>query len=142
MKYESKQHQANASAESMYEILSKFSNLTPIIADKVEQWSADDDTCSFKVQGMTLKLRMAREEMIAQDGNYTIKVVSEDSPLPFAFWLQLKEVTPTESRLRVVADVELTMMIKMVVGSKLQEAVDRIAEQIAGGFNVGAFQAK
>ncbi len=139
-KYESKQQTAYAPAAAMYAALSKFSNLTPMLADKVEGWEADDDTCSFKVQGMAVRLRMDRESSKAEGGNYVVKVVSEDSPMAFAFWLQMKEVGAMETRLRVVVEIELNMMMKMMIGSKLQDGVDKIAEQIATGFNTGMAQ--
>lgn len=140
MKCESKQQTAYAPAAAMFTVLSKFSNLTPMLADKVENWEADDDRCSFKVQGFTMRLVMDREMMTSSNGNFSIKVIAEESPMDFAFWLQLKEVGAMETRLRVVIDVELNMMMKMMVGSKLQKGVDSIAEQIAAGFNQGMEQ--
>lgn len=135
MEYTSKQHTAYAPAELVFERLSNFENLTPIVGEKVENWVATADTCSFKVQGFTLMLRMERIEPSVEDGSFVIKVVGEDSPLPFAFFLQLKAVAASETRLRVVADVELNMMFKMMIGSKLQDAVDKLAEQIATAVN-------
>ena len=44
-KYESKQHQIRRSADQIYTALSSFSNFTPMLADKVEEWSADEDSC-------------------------------------------------------------------------------------------------
>ena len=41
----------------------------------------------------------------------------------------------TDTRMRIVLDVELPMMMKMMVGKKLAGAVDQIAEKIAEGFN-------
>ncbi len=140
MKCESKQQTAYAPASAMYQVLSKFTNLSPMLADKVEEWWADDDRCSFKVQGFTMKLVMDREMMTPSNGNYTIKVIAEESPMAFAFWLQLKEIGAMETRLRVVVDAELNMMMKMMIGKKLQKGVDTLAEQIAGGFNQGMEQ--
>ncbi len=137
MKYESKQQSAYAPVGEMYAKLSNFENLSPIVEGKVEEWSATEHHCSFKVQGMTVGLKMDTEAMtetLAQ-GNHTIKVVADGAPVDFAFWLQLKEVAPSETRLRVVADVKLNMMMKMMVGSKLQKAVDTLAEQIAVNFS-------
>lgn len=134
MKYESKQHTAYAPAAMIYERLSNFENLTPIVADKVEGWTATADTCAFKVQGFMLCLKMERVEQ-STEGSYTIKVVGDETPLPFAFFLQLKEVEAAQTRLRVVADVELNMMFKMMIGGKLQDAVDKLAEQIAMAVN-------
>ncbi len=140
MKCESKQHTATAPASAMHLALSNFENLTPMLKDKVEGWNATPDRCSFKAQGVTLELvldRAAMEEQTKPEkGLYTIKVLTDQSPIQFAMWLQLKEVAPYETRLRVVADVELNMMYKMLVGSKLQKAVDSLAEQLAQGFSM------
>ncbi len=128
---------ANAPAAALYTALGSFENLTPMLKDKVEEWEATPDTCSFKAQGFTMSLMMDREAMEEQssevEGRYTIKVIAAESPIPFAMWLQLKAVAPYESRLRVVAEVELNMMYKMMIGSKLQKAVDQLAQQIADG---------
>lgn len=132
MQYTSKQQQIHRSAEQIYTILSKFSNFTPILQDKVEQWTATDDRCSFKAKGMTIGLKM--DELTPHT---TIKIVGDDNgaPFPFSFWVQLKESAPYDTRLRIVLDVELNMMMKMMIGGKLQDVVDKIAEQIATGLN-------
>lgn len=138
MKCESKQHTANAPAAFMYETLGNFENLSPMLKDKVEDWSATADSCSFKAQGMSMTLYMDREAMEAQsraaDGVYTIKIFTADSPMPFGMWLQLKATAPYQTRLRVVADIELNAMYKMLIGKKIQKGVDQFAEQIARGF--------
>ena len=54
-KYESKQCQIFKSASQIFPFISNFSLLTPAVADKVEQWQATEDTCSFKVKGFTVK---------------------------------------------------------------------------------------
>lgn len=47
----------------------------------------------------------------------------------------LVSAAETDTRMRIVLDVELPMMMKMMVGKKLAGAVDQIAEKIAEGFN-------
>lgn len=132
MKYTSKQVSISRPASTIFHALSNFSNFTPILADRVEGWSATPDRCTFKIKGFTLSLRM--EESIP---NSTIKVVGDDNgaPFPFSFWIQLKELSEQETRLRLVLDVELNAMMKMLIGGKMQNAVDSIADQIAQGFN-------
>ena len=39
--YTSKQHQILRPAEQIYAAISRFDNLTPALADKVEEWRAD-----------------------------------------------------------------------------------------------------
>jgi carbon monoxide dehydrogenase subunit G len=126
--YISKQQQVLRPAEQIYAVISRFDNLTPALADKVEEWQATEDSCSFKAKGFTVKLRMEERE----PGKY-VKVVGDDGgvPMDFAFWIQLQEV----SRLRLVLRIDLNMMMKMMIGNKLQGALDQIAEGIARAMN-------
>ena len=132
MRYESAQKQILKPANVVYLTLSKFSNFTPILADKVEDWQADDDTCSFKAKGFTVALKMT--ERIE---NQLIKIGQGEgtTPFPFSFFLQIKEVEQNDTRIKITLDAELNMMMKMMVGSKMQKAVDAIADQIAAAFN-------
>lgn len=130
MKYESKQQTIARSAEQIFAVVSKFSNFTPILKDKVEDWSADDDSCSFKAQGFSLALSITERKEFE-----LIKIETTSSPMPFCFLLQLSSIAPYQTNIEVVMDVELNGMLKMMVGNKLQQVVDTIAEQIAGGFN-------
>lgn len=126
-KYESKQQQIRRSAEQIYTALSSFNNFTPMIEGKVEEWSADDDVCSFKVKGMPIRLRMVEREP-----SKLVKIQGDEgSPMDFTFWLQLKEVAPYDTRMRIVVHAELNMMMRMMIGKKLQGAVDQMAEAIA-----------
>lgn len=126
-KYESKQQQIRRTAEQIYSALSSFNNFTPMVQGRVEEWNADDNVCSFKVKGMPVRLRMVEREP-----NKTIKIQGDDgTPIDFTFWLQLKEVAPYDTRMRIVVHAELNMMMRMMIGKKLQGAVDQMAEAIA-----------
>nr|WP_281547511.1 polyketide cyclase [Alistipes onderdonkii] len=130
--YISKQQQVLRPAEQIYAVISRFDNLTPALADKVEEWQATEDSCSFKAKGFTVKLRMEERE----PGKY-VKVVGDDGsvPMDFAFWIQLQEVSAADTRLRLVLRIDLNMMMKMMIGNKLQGALDQIAEGIARAMN-------
>ena len=132
MRYESTQKQILKPASVVYTTLSKFSNFTPILADKVEEWQADEDTCSFKAKGFTLTLKM-----IERVENKLVKIGQGEgtAPFPFTFFLQIKEIEQADTRIKITLDAELNTMMKMMVGSKMQKAVDAIAEQIANAFN-------
>ncbi len=131
-KYESKQQQILFPANQIFTLISSFENLTPAVADKVEEWSATADTCSFKVKGFTVKLKM--EERV--EGKHVKIVADEGSGLPvdFAFWIQLHSVAAYDTRFRLVLHIELNMMMKMMVGGKIQDGLDKAAEGIAAAF--------
>ncbi len=134
--YESKQHQILLPAEQIFTLISSFENLTPVVADKVEAWEASEERCSFKAKGFTVKLKM--EERVAPKH---IKVIPDGEggvPIDFAFWIQLHSVSQQDTRFRLVLHAELNAMMSMMIGGKLQEAIDQIAEQIAGAFAMRA----
>lgn len=133
-KYESKQCQIFKSASQIFPFISNFSLLTPAVADKVEQWQATEDTCSFKVKGFTVALRI-----VERVENKHIKITGDNEqgglPVDFSFWIQLHEVTDADTRMRMVLHADLNMMMRMMLGSKLQEGLDKAVEGLAMAFN-------
>lgn len=145
MRYTSKQVQIAQEDERIFRMLSSFENFSPILADKVEGWEATEETCRFRTKGLTIGLKMAEREP-----NKLIKVCADETaggiPVPFTFWAQMKDTTPDgdaasgpQTHMRLVLDVELNMMMKMLVGGKIQGALDSIADQIATAFNNARF---
>lgn len=132
--YESKIVSIRRMDEDVYMVLSNFKNFSPLAQlAKVENWQADDDWCRFDVKGLgTAGLRI-----IEKEPNKTIKITG-DGGIPFEFflWVQLKQVAPYDTRLKITLKAELNMMMSMMVGSKLQDGVDAMAEQIAKAFSV------
>ena len=58
--------------------------------------------------------------------------------MDFAFWIQLHKVSDTDTRMRLVLHAELNMMMRMMIGGKLQKALDQIAEAMAKAMNGSA----
>lgn len=129
--YESKQVKINHPAALVYGTISDFSNFTPILQDKVEEWQATPDTCSFKVKGFTVKLRIVEREE-----EKLVKITGDDgTPFDFSFWIQLKQIDFNDTRMRLVLHMKLNMMMRMMIGGKIQSGLDKAAEQIAESFN-------
>ena len=125
--YISKQVQILRPAEQIYQVISRFDNLTPALQGRVEDWEATELTCSFKAKGFTIRLLM--DERVEPKH---VKIIGDGVPMDFAFWIQLHKVATNDTRLRLVLHAELNMMMKMMIGSKLQQALDQIADGIAG----------
>ncbi|QKG79398.1 MULTISPECIES: polyketide cyclase [Tenuifilum] len=130
--YESKIVAVKKRAEDIFRVLADFRNFSPIAQDKLENWSANEDSCSFSYKGMGpfgIKI-IEREEF------KTIKFTGDEKlPMQFFMWIQLKEVAPYDTRLKITVKAELNMMMKMMVGKKLQEGIDALADGIATAFN-------
>ncbi|MEE1102781.1 MAG: SRPBCC domain-containing protein [Alistipes sp.] len=132
-KYESKQQQIFKPAARIFPFISRFDMLTPALQDKVEEWSATEDTCSFKVKGFTVALRI-----VERVENKHIKISGDEGagvPVDFSFWIQLHEVSESDTRIRMVLHAELNMMMRMMIGSKIQGGLDKAVEDLAQAFN-------
>ena len=131
-KYISKQQQIFCSAAQIYPLISNFSLLTPAVADKVEEWQASEDRCSFKAKGFTVALRI--DEKVE---NKHVKITGDGGsvPMDFSFWIQLHEVSSADTRIRLVLHAELNMMMRMMLGKKLQKGLDQAVEGLAAAFN-------
>ncbi len=134
-KYESKQQQILKPASRIYPFISDFTLLTPAVADKVEGWEATADTCRFRIKqagNFSVVLTMTEREE-----NRHVRIESGEGGLPidFKFWIQLHEVSPADTRMRMVLHAELNMMMRMMLGSKLQKGLDEAAARFAAAFN-------
>lgn len=135
--YESKQQQILMPAEAVYAVISRFDNLTPAVQDKVEDWTADENHCSFKAKGFTVKL-----QIIDKEAPKFVKITGDEGgvPVDFNFWIQLHSVSERDTRIRLVVHAELNMMMRMMIGGKIKTALDQIVESIATTFNTIAAQ--
>ena len=131
-KYESKQQQIHHPATLISPIISRLDLLSPAMQDKVEEWQATEDSCSFKVKGMKVGLRIAERVE-----NKHVKIVADEGgiPIDFTFWIQLKEVAERDTRVRMVLHAELNMMMRMMIGGKIQSGLDQAVEGLANALN-------
>lgn len=130
--YESKIVAISKRAEDVFRVLSDFRNFSPMAKDKLEEWQASEDSCSFKYKGLgPLGIRI-----VDRDEFKTIKFTGDEkSPMKFFMWIQLKEVAPYDTRMKITVKADLNMMMRMMVGSKLKEGIDTLADGIAAAFN-------
>lgn len=132
VKYESKIHSAAASAEQIYKVLSNLNNLNRvkdlIPKDKVQELEISEDSVRMKVDGLGQKIAISIVDKIEND---TIKFGAENIPMEMNFWIQLKEVTPNDTRIKLTLKADLPMMFKMMLDKKLQNGIDQAAEMLA-----------
>lgn len=131
-KYESKQTSSRCSAASIYKIASDLSNLERvrnlIPEDKVKDMDFGEDYVRFKVDGLGQKICI---RIIDKEEENYVKFGLENLPVAANFWIQMKEVTPTDTRLKLTVVADIPAMFKMMIGNKIQEGLDRAAEMLA-----------
>lgn len=131
-KYESKITSAPCSASQIYRVLSNLENLERvrqfIPQDKVQEMEVSPDRVRLKVDGLAQKITIAIVDRIEND---TVKFGAEGIPMDANFWIQLKEVSPTDTRIKLTVKADIPFMFKMMLDKKLQQGLDQAADMLA-----------
>ena len=131
-KYESKITSAPCSAEQVYRVLSNMQSLERvkdlIPKDKIQEMEIEPDRVKLKVDGLAQKITIAIVDRIEND---TVKFGAEGIPMDANFWIQMKEVSPTDTRLKLTVKADIPFMFKMMLEKKLQTGLDQAADMLA-----------
>ena len=130
--YESDIKTISSSEEMVFGILSDLNNLSriadnPELSTKVKDLQYDTDSCSFGVEGYG----RVGFRIIEREAFKTIKLESENSPIPINVWIQLKQVAENDTKLKLTMSAELPAMIKMMLDSKLKSGINSVADVLA-----------
>ncbi len=140
-KYISDVKLVNQNEQVIFDYLSNFQNLSGYlnsglierITEKIPQikitnFSSDRDSCKFNITGLGL----AEIKIVKREPFKTIKVESSGGlPLSFTFWIQLIPEDSFNTKMRLTLHAEMSMMIKMMAGNKLEEGVNHLAETLS-----------
>ena len=135
--YESKQKQLFVSQTDAYNKLSDLKNIEPYISvakqqyqDKIKDISVDSDSIYFNVENINVVLRIIDREVPK-----TIKFTVENIPVSANMWIQLKEISDVETRMKLTIKADIPFFLKPMVGDKLEKGIDEIANAIALAIN-------
>lgn len=140
-KYTSEVKLINHNEQVIFNYLSNFENLAGYlnsgliekITEKVPQikitdFSSDKDSCKFNITGLGL----AEIKVVNREPFKTIKVESSGRlPLSLTFWIQLLPVDNFQTKMRLTLHAEMSTMIKMMAGNKLEEGINNLAETLS-----------
>ena len=130
MTAESKIVTAQCSAEKLYDFACDFRNFQRMLPSQVEDFKADESTCSFKVAGfvqLTLQYAERRPHTLVA----IAPAAGSSSPVPFRFAMMITPCDDSHCDVVVRAEMEGgNPMMAMMLKPKLRPALDKIAEQI------------
>ena len=130
--------------ESVFNTLSDLNNLQrlkdkfeqvkdQIPADKREQMDKIKDL-KFDTDSISITAPMVGEikmRIIDREFPKTIKFETENSPVPFNFWIQLLPTGEYSCKMKLTIKAELNMFIKGMVKKPLTEGIEKIADALA-----------
>ena len=139
-KYVSDVKTINQNNTVVYNFLSNFSNFSTFLNEytlaelskqmpnvEISDFRIDKDSCHFTIANKG----EAGLKIIEREEPKTIKITG-DGQMPFeiTFWIQLLPASAYQTKIRVTLHAELNMMMKMVVGKKLKEGINQIADAL------------
>lgn len=129
--YESEIKTISSNEEVVFAVLSDLSRLESVRdklpTDKVSGVSISKESVRFTVNGIgEIGFRIIDKEPYK-----TIKFESEQLPFVVNVWIQLKQVAENDTRMKLTLRAELPTMIKMMLGNKLGEAVNKMADGLS-----------
>ena len=113
----------------MYEYLADFTHFSMVANDKIENFKATQDRCSFTIKGMTdmgLKIisRLPNESItISNDTD-----VPSSMPLNFLIIFEFERVEPYVTKVIVKMELDANPMIAMMVKKPLEKFVNSLAD--------------
>lgn len=155
-KYESNIKLIPAPVEAVYAVLSNMENFRPIfenaannpmVAEKMKE-AGQDPAQLEKLKDVELTpdsisipapmVGQIKLNIIEREENKTIKFATDQSPIDANLWIQ---VLPTNEianpyggqgcKMRLTIKADLNMMMKMMIGSKLEKGLDKFADMLA-----------
>ncbi|MBN2635606.1 MAG: hypothetical protein JXR61_04995 [Prolixibacteraceae bacterium] len=107
-------------------LLEKITEKVPQI--KISDFNSDKDSCKFNITGFGV----AEIKIVNREPFKTIKIESSGGlPIGITFWIQLLPVDEYQTKMRLTLHAEMSMMIKMMAGNKLEEGINQLAETLS-----------
>jgi len=123
----------NQPAERIFAAFSDLSNFSKNLPEEHrDKVRADADTLVAQAQGMEMGIRVAERTPCS---TVRFEPYGAQTLFPFTIWIHIGAEEGSSSTLQIKLHAELNMMMKMVLGSKLQEGIDKITDQLAAGMN-------
>ena len=132
--YESKQKQLFKPQAEVYKMMSDLTQLEKYAAalpeehkEKIKDIAFTEDSVSFKVDmlGEVVVRIVDREEP------KMLKFGADNFPIQFNFWIQLVGVAEYDTRMKLTLKADIPFMLKPMIGNKLDEGIERMADMIA-----------
>ena len=139
--FESSIRQIQYPQQNVYDKLSNLSNLQTLKeryelmkdnlpeearkqAEAINDLQFDQDSLTVNVPPVgTIRLKVVNREEPK-----CIKFETEQSPVPFNFWIQLLPVTTTSCKMKLTIKADINPFIKQMVKKPLSEGIEKIAD--------------
>lgn len=115
--------------QAVYNMLSDLSNIQKV-QDKIPHEQVKDLT--FTADSISISTQMGAVKMVIVNREVPreIKFETQESPLPFNFWIQILPVSEASSKMKLTIKANLNPFIAGMVKKPLQEGIEKIADAL------------
>ena len=115
--------------QAVYNMLSDLSNIQKV-QDKIPHEQVKNLT--FTADSISISTQMGAVKMVIvnREAPREIKFETQESPLPFNFWIQILPVSETSSKMKLTIKANLNPFIAGMVKKPLQEGIEKIADAL------------
>ena len=115
--------------QAVYNMLSDLSNIQKV-QDKIPHEQVKNLT--FTADSISISTQMGAVKMVIvnREEPKEIKFETQESPLPFNFWIQILPVSETSSKMKLTIKADLNPFIAGMVKKPLQEGIEKIADAL------------
>ncbi|MFA7081530.1 MAG: SRPBCC family protein [Bacteroidales bacterium] len=128
-KVESKTVEIDSKAEKIFDFLTDFTNFSLLLPDKVENWKATKEKCSFTIKGLT-DFGMK----ISATTPYTSILITNDEdvkmPIKFTFNWIFSPLTDNKTKVTAVFNLDVNPMIAMMAKTPLKNFIDVLVDKL------------
>lgn len=131
VKTESKKTEIGRNVEFVFDYVSNFSNFSLMANDKIENFKATEDRCSFTIKGIGdfgLKIigRIPYEKItVASDPE-----VQSSMPLNFILNLNFEKTEAYKCNVTAVIELDVPQIMAMMIKKQLEKAADTLVETL------------
>ncbi|MFC2334610.1 MAG: SRPBCC family protein [Prevotella sp.] len=115
--------------QAVYNMLSNLSNIQKV-QDKIPHEQVKNLT--FTADSISISTQMGAVKMVIvnREEPKEIKFETQESPIPFNFWIQILPVSETSSKIKLTIKADLNPFIAGMVKKPLQEGIEKIADAL------------
>ena len=117
------------SQQAVYNMLSDLSNIQKV-QDKIPQEHVKDLTFTSDSVSISTPMGAVKMVIVNREEPKEIKFETQESPLPFNFWIQILPVDETSSKIKLTIKADLNPFIAGMVKKPLQEGIEKIADAL------------
>lgn len=121
----------NASAKEVFDFLSDFRNFQHLMPEQIKNWKADQDHCSFTIEGMAdLSMRIA-----SKNPHKNIHIVADGkNPIDYTLDVFLFPDDENQCKAELVFNASLNPFIKAMASRPLQNFVEMLVKKLQEHF--------